>query len=441
MKRIRSTSLALASAALATATLTAARPHYGGTLRVETALTQADPAYRERILPLVFETLTAVGPDGSIQPLLARSWESAAGGTRWRIRLRADVVLHQGAVLEAWQAATALRSIERTWRIDTDGDALQIELPAADRDFPSALADMRYAIRVGSSDDSAQGTGPFRIESADASLVRLRPHDGYRSGRPFLDAVTVQLGRSVSAQASDLDAGRADLVSVQPTDARRLSQRGLITVSSRPIELIALLFEPHRAGADSERARRALSASLNRRTIADVLLQRQAAPSDTVLPAWLNGAPREAAVLPPANQRAVVAALPPSERDITLRVDASDSLARAIGERVAADAREAGFAFRLQAPSGLAPRADARLVRIRASAAAPQRAIEPVLSRLLSRAGASPSDPIEKAVLIPIAHVPDVYALGERAASWNEPVVRPGGEWNFAGVWLKADRP
>src|SRR5262245_54490949 len=168
MKRIPSAWLALASASLATAVLSAARPHYGGTLRVETVLTAADPPYRERILPMVFETLTRIGSDGSPQPLLARSWESSAGGARWRIRLRGDVTLHNGSLLEPWQAATALRAAERTWRIATDGDALVIDLPAPDAELPATLADMRYAIRAGQTDE-ALGTGPFRIESSEAS--------------------------------------------------------------------------------------------------------------------------------------------------------------------------------------------------------------------------------------------------------------------------------
>jgi len=114
--------------AVAGAVASAARPQYGGTLRVDTqtivrtldplaaASDPAASASRNRLRALVFETLVAVDPAGGLQPLLARSWEGDARGTRWRFRLRSGVVLHDGNVLEPWQVATALRARSACWR-------------------------------------------------------------------------------------------------------------------------------------------------------------------------------------------------------------------------------------------------------------------------------------------------------------------------------------
>src|SRR5689334_3368781 len=107
MKPFTSALLALASACLAAGELRAGRPQYGGTLRAAVAGTirsapavaaadGADRIAQERILPLVFESLTRVDADAGLQPMLATAWSSDARGMRWTLRLRADVTLHDG---------------------------------------------------------------------------------------------------------------------------------------------------------------------------------------------------------------------------------------------------------------------------------------------------------------------------------------------------------
>src|SRR5947208_15400966 len=117
--------------AVAIAVVGAARPPYGGTPRVETPaiVRTLDPvtatndaaasASRNRLRPLVFETLVPVDPARGLQPLLARSWEGDARGTRWRFHLRSGVVLHDGSMLEPWQVATALRTSGNAWNVAT----------------------------------------------------------------------------------------------------------------------------------------------------------------------------------------------------------------------------------------------------------------------------------------------------------------------------------
>src|SRR5437588_5312362 len=111
MKPFTSACLALASASSLVAAVSAARPHYGGTLRVETAgvIRSLDPGAqtadaaeawtKSRITPLVFETLTTIDPVGGLQPGLAVAWESASR-TRWRFRIRRGVILHDGSTLQ-----------------------------------------------------------------------------------------------------------------------------------------------------------------------------------------------------------------------------------------------------------------------------------------------------------------------------------------------------
>src|SRR5438874_669302 len=176
MKRFTSACLALASAASLTSIASAARPHYGGTLRVETAgvIRSVDPAApaadaaeawaKIRLVPLAFETLTTIDPDAGLQPALAASWESAAGSARWRFRIRRGVVLHDGSTLQAWQVAASLKMTDPSWTVDADGDVVIVSLDRASADLPWELARPRHAIAVHATAGDLLGTGPFRVE-------------------------------------------------------------------------------------------------------------------------------------------------------------------------------------------------------------------------------------------------------------------------------------
>ena len=68
---------------LATTALTAiarTRPHYGGTLRVETAGDPWQPGGIAR--RLVYDGLTQLAPDGALRPALALTWESDGNNHR-----------------------------------------------------------------------------------------------------------------------------------------------------------------------------------------------------------------------------------------------------------------------------------------------------------------------------------------------------------------------
>jgi ABC-type transport system substrate-binding protein len=436
MKRIRSASLALASVLAVAATLTAARPHYGGTLRVQAG---DGPSARERAMAMVFETLTRFDADGGLRPVLARSWEQR--GSQWSITLRDDVPLHDGSTLAPWQVAAALRAVERSWRIATDGDRLVIDPPEPVLDLPWLLADRARAIVVRQPSGVAVGTGPFRIDREDGSTLTLRAFDGYRGGRPFLNAVEIRMGRPLASQLADLEAGRADFVTIDATDARRVEQRGLTVLGSRPLTLVALAMEPNRGGDRFLRVRRTLSASLNRETIARVLLQRRADAATWIVPAWISPPPPAPVSAPSLLTRAAVAALPLDQRELVVRAEPGDPLARAIAERVAADANEAGFAVRVQVPTGLAPRPDARIRRVPIAPSTPLRTLQAALARLAPVADADADDIVDRALLIPIVHVQELYGAAEPVASWNEPAVLGSGEWNFASIWLRNVRP
>jgi hypothetical protein len=241
-------------------------------------------------------------------------------------------------------------------------------------------------------------------------------------------------------------------------------QRQLRIVPSRPLELFALVFEAHRATAASEPLRRTIAAAIDRAAICRVLLQGHAEPADALLPGWLSGYPSFVVASPSrvssqALSRAAVAALPPAERSFAIRVDAADALGRAMAERVAVDAREAGFSATVQAPAGLGPRPDLRLIRLRLEASAPDRTLAALfdgfaprtLGLLTREPPPAPGAPLEtvarveralleNAVIVPLLHAPELVGLGARVDSWSDPIVLPSGAWDLANLWIGPDR-
>src|SRR5262249_59796065 len=71
-------------------------------------------------------------------------------------------------------------------------------------------------------DGSIVGTGPFRATAAGAGhRIVLAANEDYWAGRPYLDAIEIETGRSLRDQALDFDLNKAHIVEVGFAEARR----------------------------------------------------------------------------------------------------------------------------------------------------------------------------------------------------------------------------
>lgn len=108
---------------------------------------------------LVFDQLTRVEAGGALAPMLATHW--TADGTRWRFRLRDDVVFHDGSRMSAEDVVYSLErllrspyeSAIRTTFLPYVGEVravgpleVEIETPAPDPLLPLRLATPNAAI-------------------------------------------------------------------------------------------------------------------------------------------------------------------------------------------------------------------------------------------------------------------------------------------------------
>jgi len=429
----------------------AARPHYGGTLRVEihAAPASLDPAAPDAapLASLVFEPLVRLDAAGVPQPCLAVSWQHDASAKRWQFNLRPGVKFHDGFPLVASAVVASLQSVLPGVAIAAGSDAVIIR---ADRPMPGLALDLAHngLVFAHNAANGLVGTGPFHLSSWEPGRhAILAAYDDYWGGRPFLDAIEVQMGRPLRDQFVDLEIGKADITELGPGELRRTTERGRTVWSSAPIDLIALAFA--RGRAPNPRVRQALALSIDRAAMHNVLLQKQGDISAALLPQWLSG---YAFAFPPApdlpRAQALTAPLPPQARTLTLAFDPAIVAARSLAERVAVNARDAGLTVQVSPQSS---QADLRLVQIRLTTFDSGRALAAVAAALGFEPPPTASTPealydAERGLLdgwrvIPLFHLPELYAAANRVRVFVPPPLTRLGDWRFENVWLNGTAP
>jgi peptide/nickel transport system substrate-binding protein len=449
--------LVAASSLLAAAGLTAAeRPRYGGTLRIEmqAAVQSLDSADAPEALDgMVFEPLVRMDERGQPQPELAVSWQSDQGGRRWLLRLRSGVKFHDGSALTPASVAAALNAVRNGWQASATADGVTIQSDHPQPDLLAELSGTRYSIVAKAADGTPLGTGPFRIAQWEAGRrALLNANEDYWGGRPFLDAVSIEMGRTTQQQMLDLELGKADLIEIRPQEVRRATQETMKLWLSSPVVLLAIEFERGRPAVDDSRLREAIALSVDRAAIQGVLLQKQGEPAGGLLPQWLSG---YAFLFKPsrdaARARQLAASMPASTVPLILGYDGGDPLARSIAERIAVNAREAGM--RLQASPQVA-QPDLRLVRIRIRSVEAADALVSVASRLGLAEALPPgglANPeacyeaeralVEDFRVIPLVHLPEIFVSRPAVKTWQTPGLLRTGAWRLDDIWLAPERP
>jgi len=264
--------------------------------------------------------------------------------------------------------------------------------------------------------------------------------DNAPGGRPFLDNVEVQLGRSLRDQSVDLELGRADVVELGATELRRQAP-GRHVWSSSPVRLMALVFGPRIVDA---RVREALALAVDRNAIHSVLLQKQGEISGALLPQWITGyAFLFSAAADLAKAQALVAAISPADRTLSLAAD--DPANRAIADRIQLNARDAHLNISVVPPTA---NPDVRLVETRIAFADAAHALAGVAIALGLNEPPPARNPGEEYLaervlldgfhVIPLFHLPEVYGAGARVQ--GGPVITQLGEWRFDSLWVE-ERP
>jgi ABC-type transport system substrate-binding protein len=341
-----------------------------------------------------------------------------------------------------------------TFDVSASSDSVVILSDQSMPHLPEQLATGRYYIYHAGENGSLTGTGPF-LESLRKSMgavevILFVANESCWAGRPFVDKVGLTVGANPQQQVDAISFGQADVVELPASEVRRTAQRGVRTVSSDPVELFALVLDTSRPAVQDARLRQAISLSIDRASIADVILQRQGVVAGGMLPNWISGYAHLFPVssdLPRAKELLAASGHELSHsKPLVLFYDSSDAEARAVADRVVVNLREVGIMVQVsgQPVDGKAKPAAADLRLVRHRIAAPDSAA--ALSELLNSFGETAADldtpeqmyaaeraPIDAFRVIPLVHVSESYGLSPQVRDWMAP--RWGG-WRLEDVWL-----
>ena len=347
-------------------------------------------------LPLVSETLVRFDEHGDPQPALARGWQSDAEKKRWRF-----IVRPKAAPASAIAAGLrpALKKIYRDVTVTSNAQSVVIQ---SARPMPDLLE------RLSHPEAGVPGTGPFRLTKWEPGRrAVLTANEDYPGGRPFVDSVEFGVATQRTYQAA-----AADLWELPVGIGRRSIPEWMRVWTSAPLDLIALSLRNPPPGL-----RDALSLSIDRAAIVNVLTQRRGEVASGPLPQWLTGYEfLFSSAFDPARAREI--ATPARAGTLTLGSPPSDALARAVADRVMLNAHDANLTIQIATQPA---EANIQLLRYRLGCGGAGRA-------LLGIAGDAPVPDFatpealyraEKAMLdegrlIPIIHVPQVFGVGPR---------------------------
>ncbi len=483
-------SIAVSLSLGATAALAGTRPHYGGTLRVQSrdSVTSIENVWvlpqtvlQQQLSELLFDRLTAVDDAGVAHGSLASSWRSDQQQRVWEFEIRSGATFSDGSAVTAQDIAACIAKVAPQWKITANAQSVTVEADSAIPHLPELLALPEFSIIKLDAEKKVMGSGAFRVDVFQAARrISLVANDDYWAGRPYLDKIEITMGGSVREQLINRRLDQDDVAELTLDQARAVGYGTQANPGSlppqrmavpRPGDLYALVFfrdlpsvapgTRANTSADDGRIDQAIALTIDRASISRVLLQKQADAAPALLPQWLTGYeflfesqpdPDQARKLRNDAVRAAAVSIP-------FAYDSGDNIARAIAERVAVNVREANITLQTFGGKNLtldsATNTGAQVALIRLPLASPSTVA--ALFDLERRAGIGPavtaqtesaSSPesslaAERAALssfhiIPVVHVPQVYWLNPRVRDWTTPA---NGGWRLQDVWLEGERP
>jgi peptide/nickel transport system substrate-binding protein len=273
---------------------------------------------RRITLGTIFEPLLRyVPPDGQAPgryaPRLAQAWRVAPSGLEIRIELEPSVVFHDGHPLTSGDVQFTLdavrdprRAIDHLRPMLDDVEAIELVGPRELRirlKRPSgwvlrALAEIPILpqhVYDGSlaAGGALVGTGPWRLVSSKAGVVRLTRNDRYWAGAPAIADLEFVYDPDAAAAIKEAKRGDLDLIpALIPAHWPEQANAPGIVAGFRPLELAPprlryLAFNTQRPPLDDPRVRHALALLIDRRAIAKRVFGGLARPA--LWPIWPGG--------------------------------------------------------------------------------------------------------------------------------------------------------
>jgi peptide/nickel transport system substrate-binding protein len=232
---------------------------------------------------IVLEGLTQVGIDGRARPSLALEWNWENDDRNLRLRLRRDVVLHDGRKFDSQLAAEALRTAIENRRNQGAYPALA-DISRVRPDGPAELVlDLSTRSALVPEDLTVPldlPVGPYRVAGQDGTTMELERFESYYLGSPSIARVILRPFDTLRTTWASLLRGELDVVYDVPADAIEFIRNQEVEVASVPrwyqfTVALNLNTAPLRKAA----VRRALNMAIDREAIVRDVLNDAGSPA------------------------------------------------------------------------------------------------------------------------------------------------------------------
>lgn len=285
---------------------------------------------------MIYEPLATLDEKLQLKPGLALSWKNIDPLT-WEIKLRRDVVFHNGApftaddVIFTWERvpnvpnspnsfAQFTRSVAQVVKVDSH--TLHMKTAAVHPGLPMDLANVLIVSATAgkgattqdyNSGKAAVGTGPYKlVEWVNGEKLVLERFDRYWGGKPTWARVTEVVLAKDAARLAALLSGQVDAIDAVPAaDIARLKKEPRFSlVRGGPAALVHYIAldsardaSPFVTAKDGKplpnnplkdaRVRKALSLALNRALIVDRVLEGAGVPAGQMLSEQFPSSPKD----------------------------------------------------------------------------------------------------------------------------------------------------
>jgi ABC-type transport system substrate-binding protein len=299
----------------------AGTPTPGGILKVGL---QADPTALDpqkqsltaiwHVIEHIYNGLTRVKPDLSVEPALAEGWEISEDGTSYMFVLRQGVTFHDGTPLKASDvkftferlldpatASTSASELASVKSIEVNDDrTVVMTLHAPDASLLAALAGGSCVIyseefvKANNNDVSqlAMGTGPFKfVEYVPNTRIVLERNENYwEEGLPYLDGIEMTIASDDTARTAAVVTGTVDFIEYAPLrDIPSLEADPSLKLAGNSNTNIRFIgFNLSKEPFDNLKVRQAIAAVVDREAMLGPTVFGYGTPTEVLFPPFLG---------------------------------------------------------------------------------------------------------------------------------------------------------
>ncbi|MGY1642894.1 ABC transporter substrate-binding protein [Geodermatophilus sp. SYSU D00703] len=267
-------------------------------------VTTAYPSFQ--VLENVYDTLVVPNPeDLTMEPSLATEWETSEDGLTWTFTLRDGVTFHDGSEFDSADVVYSYRRIidEELSNAYRFANVTAVEAPdpqtvvlRLSQPTPNLLERIgsfkgMAILPDGAADQvdlttEAVGTGPFRLESSDASSTVLTAYEDHWGGAPSVDGVEFRYITEPAAALTALQNGEVQWTdNIPPQQIESLEGDDSIELQTTPsVDYWYMSMNYERPPFDNRDVRRAISFAVDRAAVAEAAWFGAAQPNQTAIP-------------------------------------------------------------------------------------------------------------------------------------------------------------